>query len=401
MGALDGVRVLDMTWSIAGPYAGQVLGDLGADVIRVEHPGRSLSERLNLTPPGWDGEKFSPYFIANNRNKRSLSLNLKSEDGMAVLADLVAVSDMVIENFGYDARENLVDEQWAWSINPRIIWGSLTMFGRTGPEATRDGLDILAQARSGIVDMTGHPDQPPTKTGHSIADYTAGTHFLVGLLAALYQREHTGKGQLVDISLLEPAVSCLDGLPLWYSIAGETPVRTGNDHPTRLPGYKIQECSDGMIAATSVGGPFDEFVAEILERPDLSPLPESWEPNYREVADEISEVYAAWTAARTREEVQRILTDFGIPNEPVRSLAEIWDDPQLEARGMFIEYPYRGLGEIRTIGSPLKLSDSPVEMRHVPPELGEHNDEILSELLGYDEDRVAELNSGGALWDWE
>ena len=400
MGALGGVRVLDLTWSIAGPYCGQVLGDLGADVLRVEHPGRSLSERVNLNPPGWTGEPFAPYFIATNRNKRSLSLNLKSQEGLDVLADLVRVSDIVIENLGHDAREKLVDETWAWSINPRIIWGSLTMLGRTGPEATKQGLDLMIQARSGVADITGHPDGPPTKTGHSSSDYTAGTHLAIGLLAALFQRERTGKGQLVDISMLEPAVANLDGLPLWYSIAGQTPVRVGNSHPARMPGYRILEAADGYLAVAGNSGSFDAFIAGALNRPDLSPLPTAVDEGYRVIADEVAELFAAWVAVRPRDQAAAELTAQGIMNEPVRTLAEIWSDPQLEARGAFVEYDYRGFGKIRTIGSPLHLSESPFELRHVPPELGEHNDEILRDLLGYDDESIAALYACGALLGW-
>jgi crotonobetainyl-CoA:carnitine CoA-transferase CaiB-like acyl-CoA transferase len=400
MAALDGVRVLDLTWSIAGPYCGQVLGDLGADVIRVDHPGRGMSERLNLSPPGWEGEKFSPYFISTNRNKRSVTVNLTSDEGRQVFADLVKVSDIVVENFGHDAREKLVDENWAWEINPRIIWGSLSMLGRTGPEADRDGLDILVQARSGIVDITGHPEHQAAKVGNSVTDYGAGTHLVIGLLAALYQRDRIGKGQLVDISMLEPAVACLDGLPLWHSIAGETPQRVGNEHPTRLPGYKILECTDGLIAVAGIGPAFDRFVAEALERPDLAPIPLMHEDAYRQIADQVSTLFLAWAAKRTRSQAQQDLTAAGINNEPVRTIPEIWSDPQLEARGAFMDYEYPGLGEIRTIASPFHLSESPVEVRHVPPSTGEHNDEILSDLLGYDDDKIATLNANGALWDW-
>jgi crotonobetainyl-CoA:carnitine CoA-transferase CaiB-like acyl-CoA transferase len=390
--------VIDMSWSIAGPYCGQVLGDLGADVLRVEHPGRAIGERVNLCPPGWSGEPFSPYFLSTNRNKRSLTLNLKSTEGREVLADLVRVSDIVLENFSHDAREELVDEEWAWSVNPRIIWASLTMLGRTGPGATENGLDILAQARSGIADMTGHPDGPPTKTGHSVTDYTAGSHLAIAVLAALYQRDRIGKGQLVDISLLEPAVSCLDGLPLWYSIAGETPARVGNTHPVGNPGYSILACADGHVAVALMGAIDQILVA--MGRADLLPFPAATDPQFRDALQGISGELVDWVATLTVEEAHRCFRDAGAMCEPVRTLAEIWSDPQLEARGAFLEYDYGTLGRVRTIASPLHLSESPREVRHVPPGPGEHNDTILREVLGYDDDRIAALNGNGALWDW-
>ena len=399
MAALDGIRVLDMTTAIAGPYCGQVLGDLGADVIKVEHPGRALGERVNLSPPSWTGPRFAPFWLSANRNKRSMTLNLKHAEGKAVLADLVRVSDVVLENFGGDARANLVDEEWAWVVNPRVVWASLSFCGRTGPDASLDGYDLLAQARSGLLSLTGPAGGAPTKAGNSASDYLAGTHLAIAVLAALRQRDTTGKGQLVDVSLLESTVACLDGFPMWASIAGVVPPRVGNAHPTGHFGYAMYECRDGHIA-TSVSV---TRVVDLVERvlPELLPLPAPEDPGFRAHMTKVVDAFGAWAKERTVDEACKVLTDAQVPHAPVRDVAEIWSDEQLQARDMFLEYEYDDLGTIKTIGTPLRLSDSPSELRHVPPGAGEHNEEVLKDLLGYDPGRVSELIENGVLWGWE
>jgi crotonobetainyl-CoA:carnitine CoA-transferase CaiB-like acyl-CoA transferase len=398
--ALSGVRVLDMTTAIAGPYCGQVLADLGADVIKVEHPGRALNERVNLCPPDWEGPPFSPFWLSANRNKRSVTLNLKRAEGKEVLADLVRVSDVVLENFGADARPHLADERWAWSVNPRVVWASLSFCGRTGPDSELDGYDLLAQARSGILSITGQPDAPPTKAGNSLADYLAGTHLAIAVLAALRQRDATGRGELVDISLLESAVACLDGYPMWYSIAGVVPPRVGNAHPTGHFGYAMYECTDGYIVTSVSVSRVGKVVEHVLQLTELLPLPEPEDPTFRVQMTAVVRALAEWAAERTVEEACAVLTRAAVPNAPVHDLAELWDDEQLIARGMFLEYEYGDLGTIRTIGSPFHLSDSPREVRRLPPGAGQHNEDVLINLLGYDETRVAELTEGGVLWDW-
>ncbi|MBW8824875.1 MAG: CoA transferase [Acidobacteria bacterium] len=399
MAALDGIRVLDLSRSIAGPYAGQMLGDLGADVIKVEHPLRALSERVALSPPGPPARQFSPFWLSNNRNKRSLTMDLKTPDGMAVLADLIEVSDVVIESFGHDAREHLgLNEGWAWSLNPRIIWASLSMYGRSGPEAAFDGLDYAALARGGLLSLTGEPEGPPMKPGNSAADYLAGLHLTVGVVAALHQRTVIGKGQLVDISLLEPVVACLDGFPLWHSVAGAMPPRSGNAHPAGMPGYGLFPCRDGQIVIAATADRAGTLIADVLGEPDLFPLPGRDDPGRPAHLATVTEKIVAWTRGRTVAEAHSALRAARIPSEPVRDMETIWSDEQLDARGMFLEYEYRGFGQIKTMGSPLHLSESPVEVRHTPPEPGEHNNEILTELCGYDEQRVIELIETGVLW---
>jgi CoA:oxalate CoA-transferase len=400
MAALTGIRIIDLSQMVGAPYCTQVLADLGADVIKVEEPNTARHTRVAVSPPGQpESRRFSSFWVATNRNKRSLTLDLRVAAARGVLADLVRTSDVVVENFGARSRRSLgITEEWGFSVRHDIVWASLSGYGRSGPESERDGWDLVAQARGGLLDMTGFPDGPPTKTGNSSADYLAGLHLAVGILAALHQRESTGEGQHVDVSLLEPVLACLDGFPLWSSIAGVTPTRSGNLHPAGLPAYSVYPASDGHIAIGAAGSSFTRLMV-LLERPDLDlgSLPAGAEER-RAWLKNVVDVITAWSAPQQREELRVTLDAHAIPNEPVRTLAEVWTDPQLEARDFYLKYEYSGLGEIRTMGSPIHLSKSPMQLRHRPPAAGEHNDEILSDVLDYDDERLAALSESSALW---
>jgi crotonobetainyl-CoA:carnitine CoA-transferase CaiB-like acyl-CoA transferase len=279
-----------------------------------------------------------------------------------------------------------------------VIWASLTGYGRSGPEAERDGWDLVVQARGGLLDMTGEPDGPPIKSGNSSSDYLGGLHLAVGILAALHQRTATGEGQVIDVSLLEPVVACLDGFPLWQSIAGVTPKRSGNFHPAGLPGYSVFAARDGHLVIGAVGASFTRLLT-FLGRADLGEgLAPAGDEERQRWFDEVVGIVSAWTEAHTRAELKHELDALLVPNEPVRTLAEIWDDPQLEARGAFVEHEQSCLGPIRTIGNPIHMSASPMQVRHAPPAAGEHNDEILREELGYDDERMTGLVVDGVLW---
>jgi formyl-CoA transferase/CoA:oxalate CoA-transferase len=358
----------------------------------------ALAQRIILSPPG---DPFAPFFVASNRNKRSITLDLRHPAALDVMGDLVSVSDVVIENFGRRARSTLpINEDWAWKLRPELIWASLTMYGRTGPESTRDGLDLLAQARGGLLSLSGAVDGPTLNTGNSAGDYAAGLHMTVGILAALQQRELTGRGQLVDVALLDSVVACLDGFPLWHSRRGVVPRRSGNNHPAGLPAYGVFPCIDGYIAITASAGSLVRFLEDVLLRPDLCDVPLAGSPAYQDHCDAIDAAISVWTSAHSLAAVEAELATALVPHERVREVDELWSDPQLQARGMVTD-----LDEIsstddpgRTIGSPLHLSDSPIDVRYPIPEPGEHNDEILRGLLGYREDHVTRLVTDGALW---
>jgi crotonobetainyl-CoA:carnitine CoA-transferase CaiB-like acyl-CoA transferase len=403
MGALVGLRVVDLSQMIGAPYCTQLLADLGADVIKVEEPTAALFTRVSLSPPGADEQRrFSGFWIATNRNKRSLTLDLRHPEAKEILGELVARADVVVENFGSHARRSLgIDETWGFGHRRDLIWASLTGYGRTGPEAERDGWDLVAQARGGLLDITGHPDGPPTKTGNSVGDYLAGLHLAVGILAALRQRDATGEGQLIDVSLLESVVACLDGFPMWHSISGVTPKRTGNFHPARLPAYSVFPATDGYLVIGAAGPSFTRLMT-LLGHEDLGTgLAPAGAAERLAWFDEVVGIITNWTESHTRQELQRELDAIDVPNSPVRTLAEVWDDPQLEARGAFLEYEQSWLGRIRTVGDPIHMSRSPVEVRHAPPSAGEHNDEVLRDELGYDDARIAALIEDGVLWGAE
>ena len=400
MSALDGIRIIDLSQMIGAPYCTQVLADLGADVIKVEEPTTALLTRVALSPPGVDeSRRFSGYWLATNRNKRSLTLDLRRPDGKQVLSELVAEADVVVENFGVRARRSLgLDESWGFACRPDLVWASLTGYGRTGPDAERDGWDLVAQARGGLLDITGEPDGPPMKTGNSSADYLAGVHLAVGILAALRERDKTREGQLVDVSLLEAVVACLDGFPMWHSISGVTPKRNGNFHLAQLPGYSVFPASDGYIVIGSAGPSFARLMA-LLGREELATtvLP-AGEAERRAWFDEVVDLITRWTSRSPRADLERELSAHDVPNDSVRTLAEVWSDPQLEARGAFLECEQSWLGPIRIVGNPIHLSSSPVEVRRAPPEAGAHNEEILRAELGYDDARITELIEDGVLW---
>ena len=370
MAALDGVRVIDLSQMIGAPYCTQLLADLGADVVKVEEPTTALFTRVALSPPGADdAHRFSAYWVATNRNKRSLTLDLRHPEAKSVLADLVAGADVVVENFGAHARRRLgIDADWGRSVRGDVIWASLTGYGRTGPEAERDGWDLVAQARGGLLDMTGEPDGPPIKSGNSSSDYLGGLHLAVGILAALHQRAATGEGQVIDVSLLEPVVACFDGFPLWHSIAGVTPKRMGNFHPAGLPGYSVFPARDGHLVIGAVGASFTRLL-EFLGRADLAEgLAPAGDDARRRWFDEVVAIISTWTAARTRDELADELDALDVPNEPVRTLAEIWDDEQLRARGAFVDHEQSWLGPIRTVGNPVHMSASPSSAAKQAPE---------------------------------
>lgn len=404
-GALQDIRVIDLSQMIAGPYCTQLLADLGADVIKVEEPASAPSRRVGRSPrvTGADGKPttFSSWWLGTNRNKRTLSLDVRTDAGRAVLADLMRSSDVVVENFGADARERLsIDEQWAWTINPRLVWASLTGFGRTGPDRHREGWDLLAQARGGLMSLTGLADGPPMKNGTSVVDYLSGLHLSTAILAALRHRDGTGEGQLVDVALLDCLVACLDGFPMWHSIAGVTPLRNGNNHPMKFPGYTIYAARDGMLAIGAPPGPLWSRLAKVIGRDDLSVVPDAvnkdaWDAFYDVGVSAATE----WIAAHTTSEASAALDAGGVPNEPVRDVSQIWEDPQLRAREMFYETDFPPLGRIRMVGSPLKLSRTPVEYRRAPSTASEHTIEVLTEVLEYDDERIASLVEDHALGD--
>ncbi len=401
-GALHGVRIFDLTRILAGPSCTQALGDLGADVIKIERPGKGDDTR-KWGPPyvtDSDGNETteSAYYLSANRNKRSVALDIAKPEGQALAKRLIGTCDILVENFktGDLARYGLSYEDLKGDF-PGLVYCSITGFGQTGPYAPWAGYDYLAQAMGGLMSLTGEVDGEPMKVGVGIADLMCGMYAATAMLAALRHRDLTGKGQQIDMSLLDTQVAWLVYEAENYLISGRVPPRRGNGHPNIVP-YQVFETSDGhMVLACGNDRQFAEFCdmagvghlaadprfatndGRCRNRGALIPL----------VAEEMrKKTLAEWLDGLRQRQV---------PCSPVNTMDQVFDDPQIKARGMRIEMPHplAGDGTVPLVGSPLKMSETPPEYRHAPPTLGQHTDEVLRELLDMSEGEIAKLRGDG------
>jgi len=401
-GPLAGLRVLDMTRVIAGPYGAQILGDLGADVIKVERRGEGDDCRRVGPPwvkqPEGDEPGESTYFQIVNRNKRSLSVDYGKPEGAELLRRLAAGSDILIENYrtGTLAKYGLGWEQLR-EINPRLIYCSVTGFGQSGPYSSRSGYDFLIQGMAGVMSVTGFPDgEPgggPMRVGVPIADTLAGLNAVIGILAALQHRNATGEGQQVDISLFDSQAAALMNTASAWLNAGEKLPRCGNDHPSAAP-YGVYEVDDGHIIIATFNDREFGRLAHVLGHPEWLE-DERFARNGERVRNRplIKAEVARALRGKTKAEWVRILNDATVSAGPINDMADIEQDEHANARGMFVPLQTRDLGEIRSIASPYRLSGSPPDYRLAPPSIGEHTDEVLAEL-GYSADDVARLRKG-------
>ncbi|WP_340108819.1 CaiB/BaiF CoA-transferase family protein [Pikeienuella sp. HZG-20] len=399
-GPLTGLRVLDLSRILAGPTAAQLLGDLGADVIKIERPGAGDDTR-RWGPPfvkDADGNDTaeSAYYLCANRNKRSVTVDMATEAGQALLQDIAAQSDILIENFKVgDLKRRGLDYETLSRRHPGLIYCSITGFGQTGPYASRAGYDFLIQGMGGIMSITGEPDGPPTKVGVGITDVMTGMYAVVSILSALRVRDATGAGQHIDLALLDTQISWLINQGLDYLTAGLTPVRRGNAHPTVVP-YETFPASDGwFIIAIGNDGQFRRFMEE-AGRADLAADPR-FATNPARVAnhDELIRLMHEITRTRTEAEWMEALSAVGVPTGPVNDIPAAINDPQALSRGSRVKQPHAkaGKGYVETLGNPVKLSATPVTYRRPPPMVGEHTEEVLAEL-GFD---AAEIRGKGAL----
>lgn len=382
-GALSGVRVLDMSRILAGPTCTQIMGDLGADVLKVEQPGKGDDTR-RWGPPyvtGPDGKPTSEaaYYLAINRNKRSVAIDLTTQSGLETIERLLESADVLVENFkvGSLARFGL-DYDQVHERFPSLVYCSITGFGRTGPYRERPGYDFIAQSMGGIMSITGEPEGSPMKVGVGIADVASGLYAAIGILAALRHAEQTGGGQQVDIALLDAQVSLLVNEATNYFVAGEVPHRRGNEHPNIVP-YGVYGTSDSHIVV-AVGND-SQFVrwCEVAGAPGLAE-DERFATNAARVVNRVAldEFVVPHMKRLSSDEWLRRLEEAGVPCGPVSSLDEVFADPQVLARGMRIEmdYPHSQDGSMSLVGSPLKLSATPVTYRTPPPLLGEQSADL-------------------------
>ena len=402
-GPLAGVRVVDLTRVLAGPYCTQILGDLGADVIKIERPG-SGDDTRKFAPPflkDADGNDTaeSAYFISANRNKRSLALDISKPEGQAVVRRLAADADALVENFktGNLARYGLGYDDLK-EANPRLVYCSITGFGQTGPYAERPGYDFLIQAMGGIMSITGEPDGEPQKVGVPIADIMSGMFAAVAVNAALRHAALTGEGQYIDIGMLDTQVAWLVNAGMNYLYSGDLG-RLGNAHPNIVP-YQVFATADGhIVVAIGNDGQFRRF-CDMAARGDLADDPRfaTNDARVRNRESCIAELRPVF-AARTSAEWLSALEQEGIGCGPINRLDQVFEDPHVKARGMVADVPHKAIGgaPARLIASPLRLSGTPAGIRRAPPVLGEHTEEVLRELLGCDDAEIGELRAAGAI----
>jgi crotonobetainyl-CoA:carnitine CoA-transferase CaiB-like acyl-CoA transferase len=405
--ALSGLRVLDLSRILAGPSATQLLADLGAEVIKIERPGAGDDTR------GWgppfvadaDGQETGPsaYFMAANRGKHSVAVNIAVPEGQDLIRRLARQSDILVENFrpGDLARYGL-DHASLAALNPRLIYCSITGFGQTGPNAHRAGYDFLVQGEGGLMSLTGDPDGPPTKAGVGIADLMCGMYAALGILAAVQARHATGRGQHIDLALMDAQVAMLVNQGVGYLTDGKVPPRRGNDHPTIVP-YGTFPAQDGsFILAVGNDAQFARFVA-LAGAPGLADdarfTTNAARVRNREV---LIPLIGALTAGRTAAEWLRACEAEGIPAGPVNDLAQVFASPQVEARGMRVAMPLDSGQRVELIGNPLRLSETPVTYQKAPPELGADTGAVLARVLGLARDDLAALAAAGVIaGEWE
>ena len=392
--ALADLLVLDLTRILSGPFATMTLADLGADVIKIEQPG-SGDDTRQWGPP-FQGDQAA-YFLAVNRNKRSLAVDLKSPQGRALVRQLALKSDVVVENFrpGTAARLGLGYEELSRE-NPGLIYASISGYGQTGPDSLRPGYDAIAQARSGIMSVTGEADGPPVRVGVSSADLVAGMWATIGILAALHEKQRTGSGQWVDISLLDGSVSWLTYVSSGYFASGAIPRRYGSAHPTIAP-YQAFASSDGFVmVAVGNDGLWRRF-ASALGRQDLLD-DERYATNPSRVAHRevlIPQIEQAMLTRTTAQWVQT-LDDAGVPVGPIQTVDQAVQDPQVLARGIIVELDHPTAGPLKVVGCPVRLTRTPPSVRTPPPILGQHTDEVLA-ALGFSDDDIASLHHSGVV----
>ncbi len=401
VGALSHVRVLDLSRVLAGPWATQLLGDLGAEVIKIERPGRGDDTRSYGPPWAKDeaGEDtdVSAYYLCANRNKESITVDFTRAEGQALLRELAAQSDVLVENFkvGTLARYGLDYETLA-AINPRLIYCSITGFGQDGPYAERSGYDFLIQGMGGLMSITGAPDGTPTKVGVALADVMTGLYASNAILAALAWRERSGEGQHIDLGMLDVQVAALANQALNYLSSGRAPARVGNAHPNIVP-YDACPTADGhMILAIGNDAQFARFcieartdwlgdarfgsnAARVRHRDVLVPL--------------IHDV----TRTRTTAEWIAALEAAGVPCGPINTIPQVFDDPQVRHRGMRIEMAHPSAGKVALVGSPIRMSKTPPTYRRAPPNLGSDTRDLLARLLGKERPQLDALHEQGVI----
>jgi crotonobetainyl-CoA:carnitine CoA-transferase CaiB-like acyl-CoA transferase len=406
MGALSHLKVLDLSRVLAGPWATQILADLGAEVIKVERPGAGDDTRA-WGPPwlkddaGRDTEE-SAYYLSTNRNKKSVAIDMAHPEGQRLLRAMAAECDVVVENFKVGGLKRYgLDYDNLREVNPRLVYCSITGFGQTGPYAARAGYDFLIQGMGGLMSVTGRPDDEPgagpQKVGVALTDIMTGLYATIAILAALTHRDRTDDGQYIDAALLDVQVACLGNQAMNFLASGLTPKRMGNAHPNIVP-YQDFPTADGhMILAVGNDGQFGKL-AEACGHADWASDPRFATNAARVVNREaLIPLLCAATRRRTTGDWIAALEILAVPCGPINDLAGVFADPQVRHRGIRVDLPHPQAGSAPGVASPFRLSATPVEYRNAPPLLGEHTREVLGSLLCLDETTLRDLEQGGAI----
>ncbi|ANY20837.1 Succinyl-CoA:(R)-benzylsuccinate CoA-transferase subunit BbsF [Tsuneonella dongtanensis] len=396
-GALDGIRVLDLSRVLAGPWSTQVLGDLGAEVIKVEQPGAGDDTRA-WGPPFLPDSQDSAYFSCANRNKRSIAIDIASQEGADLIRRLAAVSDVLVENFrvGGLAKYGL-DYDDLRAIKPDLVWCSITGFGQTGPEKDRGGYDFLIQGMSGLMSVTGAADGPPTKVGVPISDLTTGLYAAISILAALRHRDRTGEGQRIDLALLDAQVALMSNQAANWLNGGSEPRRLGNQHPNIVP-YQVFACADGdILIATANDRQFGKLCRvlglDALAGDERFAAMKDRGANRDALLAELEPVIGGWQS----EALVTALNDAGVPSGRVNTVPEALAHPQVAARGLVGSLERADGSEVGFVGFPALLSRTPATYRAAPPRAGENGDDVLHDVLGITESEVASLREAGVV----
>jgi len=405
-GMLTGIRVLDLSRVLAGPWATQIFADYGADVVKVERPGAGDDTR-KFGPPWITDETTgeivdAAYYAAANRGKRSLTLDIATPDGQEIARKLAAQSDILIENYKVGALAKYgLDYAAIRKVNPRIVYCSITGFGQTGPYRNRAGYDFLIQGMGGLMSVTGERDDlpggGPQRAGVALADILCGMYATSAILAALYRREHTGQGEYIDLALLDAQVATLANQGMNYLIGGTAPKRFGNGHPNIVP-YQAFATADGhVILAVGNDEQYARFCA-VAGRPELASDPKYVTIAQRnahrdELIPKLAAVLRQWSSAEWIEKLEAA----NVPCGPINTIDKVFADPQVRSRGMRVDLPHPRAGTLPSIANPVRFATAPIEYTHAPPVLGQHTDEVLEELLGMDADARAALRARGVI----
>lgn len=390
--------MLDLTHMLSGPYAGMMLADLGIDTIKIEPPARGEGTRILLADdPVYSMDGLGAYFLTLNRNKKSMTLDLKQEEGLAVFYDLVRQSDVVLNNFSAGVTDRLkISYPYLSEINPRVITCTITGFGETGPGKDWVAFDLVAQAMGGGMTITGHPGSPPTRAGFPIGDLGGGLMAVIGVLSALIAREQTGRGQHVDISMLDSQISLMNFVATMYYLSGVIPGPTGNGHFLHIP-YDTYPVKDGWIVVAVIIDEFWKKLVEVLDLPELDTEENATAPGRGRNAEEINRRLSEKFKTNTQAYWLKKLIEARIPCSPVNDIRQALENPQVQHRQMMVDIEHPLGGIYKAPGNPVKLSETHEETFTPPPMLGQHTDEVLGGLLGRSEAEIARLREQGVI----